>query len=98
MNSKRACEKWIELINMAIIYTKFWRNLWIKEPRAFVYYVQEYLNNDNIIEIEDISCNSDCKSGSKIKNRVTDEYTKIPRLINKFEEYNVGVTSDCMNS
>jgi serum/glucocorticoid-regulated kinase 2 len=38
--SEKVCEKWIETLNLASIYTKFWKSLEKKEPRV-VNYIQE---------------------------------------------------------
>ena len=38
--SEKVCEKWIETLNLASIYTKFWKSLEKKEPRV-INYIQE---------------------------------------------------------
>lgn len=38
LNTLKACEKWIEVINAAIIYGKFWSALIEKNPELYNYY------------------------------------------------------------
>jgi hypothetical protein len=79
---------------MAIIYNKFWKNLWIKEPRALQYYVQENSSNDTNIEIQDVSSVTEKKKVYKVNKRYTGDI-RGPRLTNHFEDYSAGITANC---
>ncbi len=79
---------------MAIIYNKFWKNLWMKEPRALQYFNQENSSNDTNIEIQDISSATETKKDFRIKKRHTGDL-RGPRLTNHFEDYSAGIASTC---
>ena len=50
LNSLKACERWIEVINSAIIYGKFWTSLLLKYPELIDYF---YKTKILIEKIED---------------------------------------------
>ena len=54
VDNENTCDKWIEVINMAIIFYKFWNKVMSIEPKAMDYFFKENFTNEVDI-IEDIS-------------------------------------------
>lgn len=53
LDTLKACEKWIEVINSSIIYSKFWNSLIQKNPEIYNYYWNQKEELETILDVPD---------------------------------------------
>jgi hypothetical protein len=68
LNTLKACEKWIEVINAAIIYGKFWSSLIQKMPEIYDYYWNQKEELETILDLKEEGNSDKIKQENGIEN------------------------------
>lgn len=66
LDTLKACEKWIEVINSSIIYEKFWFSLIQKNPQIYDYYWNQKEEVESVLDIPE---NSDKNNNQNQKEK-----------------------------